>query len=487
MTEHPFHPDDIDEQIDQLSSSGQHRAVNTDERLLHDMQLLLNAGDINEQRQEDWASVQRVWTTITAKGIHAQAIHNNRHTLERFTLMSTPSSMPKRSTSWGRRLGLLSVAAITIVLLGSALVIFTLSQREGQVAHQPNTSAGAETSATPTLPPVGKQGTTMYTYQQPGEGIYGLQWSPDGKQIISTGSGVYGWDAMNGANVIKYASLTLIDISAGATQEELRQPRQLFAQLSPDGKLLAVWNTKQIEMYDTITGKQIKTFTYNFSSDREHFSSSVGWSTDGKSLKAIAQLTENGEIHPSISKLVTYDVATGEMMQEVTLNVKGMLDRVRWSPDGRYVAAGLGSEGSVYVFDSTTGKTISKHFGSGPTETITLSWSPDSKQIAASFENGIHIWDAATAKNVVIYQGEDNPVWSPNGKYIAVVNGIGPGTVGILDAATGKLLYTYKEPKGNIYDLAWSPDSVYIASGDSRMNAKGGLEPGIVDVWVARP
>jgi WD40 repeat protein len=489
MTEQLFHPDDIDEQIDRLSSSTQHRAVSTDERLLHDMQLLLNAGDINEQQQEDRDSVKRVWTTITAKGIHTQTTHNNRRTTERFTIMSTPSSMPKRPTSWGRRLGLLSVAAIVIVLLGSALVVFTSSQREGQVTHQPNTSTGAAPTATPTPPPVGKQGTTVYTYQQQGYGIYGLQWSPDGKRIVSTNSGVYSWDAFNGAKVIKYASLT---INRSALTKNLKTPSLLFAQLSPDGTQLAVWNTTRIELYDVITGKKLKTFTYTFSSDqqtRDQFSPYVGWSTDSKSLKAIAQLTEKGEVIPSISKLVTYDVASGEKKQEVTLNVKGVLDRVRWSPDGKYVAAGLGSEGSVYVFDSETGKTVSKRFGSGPIETIELSWSPDSKQIAARFDDGIYVWDAINAKGTVIYQGGWNPVWSPNGKYIAVVDGATTSVVRILDAATGKTLYTYKEHKGAVYDLAWSPDSVYIASGEGGVNARGGGtgDTGTVRVWVARP
>ena len=54
-----------------------------------------------------------------------------------------------------------------------------------------------------------------------------------------------------------------------------------------------------------------------------------------------------------------------------------------------------------------------------------VSWSPDGRHIAFLESNGrtVQVWDAATGKQVVAYQGHADRVisfkWSPDGKYIA--------------------------------------------------------------------
>jgi WD40 repeat protein len=170
----------------------------------------------------------------------------------------------------------------------------------------------------------------------------------------------------------------------------------------------------------------------------------------------------------------------------------GDLASIDWSPDDKYIAAGLRNTDSVYVFDSATGKTISKHPGKDSFGTITNpSWSPDSQRIAVHSKDGIHIWDAVTGKQIAIYKNGWNPVWSPNGKYIAVVSGDvdAPNNINILDAATGKVLYTYTGHRYDVSVIAWSPASVYIASGERLLTTSDGSigRTGIVRVWVARP
>ena len=122
-----------------------------------------------------------------------------------------------------------------------------------------------------------------------------------------------------------------------------------------------------------------------------------------------------------------------------------------------------------------------------------LAWSPDGKWIVSTGDDGTaQIWDAATGKPLLIYQGHLNTqhqsvgwqapkcqavraiVWSPNGQYIASAGGY--TTVQVWNASNGNHLFTYEGHRGRVDVLAWSPDNTFIASGG---------EDRTIQVWPA--
>lgn len=473
---HPFDPQEVEKQVDQLSSAiGEtYGTSQPDQRFLHDLRLVLTVGENDAQSAADDHFLNSAWARITATGHLSQhpkqrAYPSAQH--RRFTIMSTLPSTPgqpvARRGSFKRLLTTLAAAIVALALVGT-LAVFTLASRPQQ---QPNTGVGSHQS-----PTQNNQSANSYVYSQPGMPVYNLQWSSDGKRLISANENVYGWDAFSGKHVTKYTNYPIFN---GISISSNHKPQPLFTSLSPDNKTLAVWNVGQIDLYDVATGKHLSTLTYPFAQKPDtkfnapSFSPYISWSSDGKSIRALAGFPASG--YSRTNKLVTFDITTGTH-QEFQLSLKGLLDQAAWSPNGKYVAVGWTSEGTVAVIDIASGQVIHKlHFGA-PIETIPLSWSPDSSKLIADFGNnsGLYVWKVATNQND-IYQGGSLPVWSPNGKYIAVSS---DSTIKILDAANGHLLHTFTSV-GQTGLAAWSPDGSAIAVGGKSADGKSG----IVNVW----
>ena len=112
---------------------------------------------------------------------------------------------------------------------------------------------------------------------------------------------------------------------------------------------------------------------------------------------------------------------------------------------------------------------------------LTVAWSPDASRLAVDGESGVVLVDAATGAATRI--GGTNPVWSPDGRQLAVLDqddGSLPavGTrVRIMDIATGATVHTYPFPA--IGDMAWSPNGRWIAAtggSGGRLNALARLD-----------
>lgn len=93
-----------------------------------------------------------------------------------------------------------------------------------------------------------------------------------------------------------------------------------------------------------------------------------------------------------------------------------------------------------------------------------VAWSPDSKRIASTSDDGtVQIWDATTGEHVfVAHEGYYRLAWSPNGKYI--VSELG-STATIWDISNGNILQKYDHGNSLVYAVAWSPDGTRIVSG----------------------
>jgi WD40 repeat protein len=91
----------------------------------------------------------------------------------------------------------------------------------------------------------GKPGTTIFTYQRQPDGVYSLDWSPDGKRLLSTDKNGQSWDATTGRNVKVYEKPNTYSGSI------------LSAEWSPDGKRVALAGD-EIYLFDAASGKHLR-------------------------------------------------------------------------------------------------------------------------------------------------------------------------------------------------------------------------------------
>lgn len=183
---------------------------------------------------------------------------------------------------------------------------------------------------------------------------------------------------------------------------------------------------------------------------------------------------ENGG---SAQRHLLANVKMGTILYTYNGHVGSSVRCLAWSPTGSRIASG-GTDATVQVWDATTGRnvfTYGEHSGKGVEG---VSWSPDGRSIASASET-IHIWNTDSGKFLYPCQGHTGDVadvkWSKDGMYIASA-GRADRTARVWDASNGKPLLLYRKHKGPVSSVTWSPDSAFVASASDDMT---------VQVWDA--
>jgi WD40 repeat protein len=202
------------------------------------------------------------------------------------------------------------------------------------------------------------------------------------------------------------------------------------------------------------------------------------------------------------SQVKVVDLDTGDIRCTFSGPTPGTISQMAWGPDARYLATG-GRAGPVQVWDCSDGKQVRAFtlriptprvptqavFGSDPV----LAWSPDGRWLAAGLSYSsaprepphswaLKVWDPATGREECAGDGFGDHisrlVWSPDGRRLAAEANDGE-VVRVLDRATGKALLS-RDGSGSPparRTLAWGPDGKRLAV------AWAGLGLGGVEVW----
>jgi WD40 repeat protein len=222
---------------------------------------------------------------------------------------------------------------------------------------------------------------------------------------------------------------------------------------SPNGKQIvssSIDNT--IKLWDTETGKEIRTFSGHSSGVR-----SVMFSPDGKTI-----------VSGSADKTIKiWDVETGKDIKTFLGHSSGV-NSVVFSPNGRKVLSGS-SDYSLKLWDVETG--LEEITFIGHTSYIwSVMFSPDGKQaLSVSFDDTIRLWNIKTGQEVRTYSGQkyrESAVFSPNGKYI--LSNFDSETLMLLDVETGLEIKKIDiSSRHFVSSIMFSSDGKQILSGSS--------------------
>lgn len=285
--------------------------------------------------------------------------------------------------------------------------------------------------------------------------IENLAWSPDGHYlaVVPADGTVHVWESSQNR----------------VTQTVASPPDISIVAWSPDSTRFAAssWSgaNGMIDLWDIQSGQRTQSRII-----AESKATSLGWSSLGS---MISVSTSSG--------IVIWDPDTD---LDQTLEIEwGDILNTSWSPDGRYIAAGL-QDGSIYVWDTAKNELFSKLSYHSDNYIADLTWSPDGRMLAAascftgpvSVENcNLLFWDPSGSRYTDSRLGGKHEItniaWSPKGQWIAAA--LTNGDVILYSPGTGKQVRTLRTPAG-ITIVAWSPDGKHLAAGS---------EDGSVLVW----
>lgn len=287
------------------------------------------------------------------------------------------------------------------------------------------------------------EGSILFTFGMPSTykdryvligltGGYSLAWSPDGT-FLATGSPngiVEIWDTTSGENL-----MNLMGHSGGID-------RMIW---SPDGRYL-ITNSSQdssIRLWEAATGRQVLVLNGSWWT--------LDLSPDGRELASR---------FVGARSIRVWDLSP---LPPVFPNSRMIFGDVKWSPDGKYLAA-----------NTFVGEAANDYHGTTTNLEVLIDWSPDSTRIAGPLFNPARSVIVNAKNGEVLVELNTPPPepdgayfshgWSPDGSMVASSNYPGCWTV-IWDPNTGDELARTPTYNCHLMRPMFSPDSQLLATG----------------------
>ena len=300
-------------------------------------------------------------------------------------------------------------------------------------------------------------GQNLATFQQEKGGFGTVAFSPGGTKLVGTGFG----------------GIRLWNVETGRQLNTLRDKEVDDVAFSPDGRILAgtsvsVVNQMQVgvvKLWDVETGRILNTLTatqyakLGKPKERVRRVNSVAFSPDGKILAS-------GSASDGTVKL--WEVATGKNINTFTeIPGDGDAMSVAFSPDSTKLA--VGSAEGITLLEVLTGQQIytRRHVNGLPEMAVfSVAFSPDGRMLASASWAGVKLWDVSTGENITTLTGHTRMVGSiafaPDGRTLAssALDG-----AEVWDAMTGGYLDTLAGHPNLVSTIAYSPDGAILATG----------------------
>jgi len=136
----------------------------------------------------------------------------------------------------------------------------------------------------------------------------------------------------------------------------------------------------------------------------------------------------------------------------------------------------------IHIIGTATGKTLATLLSTGQEQAADalapLAFSPDGKYLASCNydKEDVFIWDLKTGNIICrlpdkITMRKGLLTWSPGGRMLVVVGGIGETGIRLWEVVTGKFRREFSGHHGPIHSVAFSPDGRLLASGSADTTA----------------
>ena len=262
----------------------------------------------------------------------------------------------------------------------------------------------------------------------------------------------------NGRHVLTLdlSTMVLWDVASGCV-ERAWPGQATSAAFSSDGsKILVGYYDQTAVLWETATGKKLRTFV-----EHKHRVMAVALSPDGQRV-----FTGSDD-----ETAVLWDATTGEKLHSWAVE-KGVR-AAAFSPDGREVLAGEGS-GKTILWDVTTGKQVRTFVETQYGSVRSVAFSPDGRQVlTGAWTTDGHratLWDRASARRIRGYQRSEadrndlgcHVAFGPGGERIVVA--YSDGLLITWKATTGDRLLTFTGHTTEVKSVGFGPSGRQIVS-----------------------
>ncbi|MBI3862058.1 MAG: protein kinase [Planctomycetia bacterium] len=353
--------------------------------------------------------------------------------------------------------------------------------------------------------------------------IHCLDWSPDGKRLATGGPRLKVWDVGTRAELFagspeseifavawsrdgkrlasldKHATVTLWDTEKGhelrtlaVKKQEMQMHTRVGLAWGPKDEWLAVSLADETSFCDPATGEVLRTHPFPdgalaWSGDAMRYVSWKGIFNAGDDKRLVEQPLDHFFARTSVwsaddriahraagnSTIRIVDANTGQ--EQMILRGRGV-DKLAWSPDGRWLAAS--DFGGVCLWDAARRENplaISMPNGGG----LSFAWSPDGSYVATTGNEAdpfVRVWDAGTgtqtAELATAVGGHTSTVtgvdWNPNGNYLAAISYSGAVRVWSVpdwrEVTTLTGIPSMSSPEWHWWRVEWSPDGRWLAA-----------------------
>jgi WD40 repeat protein len=306
--------------------------------------------------------------------------------------------------------------------------------------------------------------------------VSAVAFRPGGKGLVSADADgtVYRWDLATGQATGHFRALPEGGLLRRSTLTRLSTalPRGSVV-LSADGRYAAAEGTYAqggARVWDTATGKVVR----DLQGPRTYGESRLAFSADGRLL---------AECGGRDGTLPVWDLTTGRELRGLSTGpalLRFGRGNMAFSPDGRFLAAAVPQldrntgviVSALQLWDVATGKqrwSLPTDQGQFPV----LAFSPDGKVLAAGSPQGIVLRETARGEEQRHLNAEavlTGLAFAPDGRTLA---GAAPNHVGgtysvvVWELATGDFRHRYAGHRGVVASLAFSADSCVLATGSA--------------------